>query len=113
MLELACAAVIAFALPLAFGWARGMRLELAAERERADYWAEMAERNALERADYERALGLPLWDPRELERDLWARAAQGDEIAYEVVAARALRELGAAEGEEPLLQSPRGSGQAN
>lgn len=108
MLELLFAATISFCVPAAYVCVRGLRLELQAERERADYWAEMAERNALERADYERALGLPLWDPHALERDLWARAAQGDEVAHEVITARALRAVGAGDEAEMILSAESG-----
>jgi hypothetical protein len=47
----------------------------------------------LQRWDYERALGLPLHSEEQLERDLWARSAQGDELAKEVLESRCLREL--------------------
>lgn len=37
------------------------------------------------RRAYEKALALPFWSDKEIEKELWNRAAAGDELAEEVV----------------------------
>ena len=34
---------------------------------------------------YEKALALPFWDERELQREIWNRAARGDELAEDIL----------------------------
>lgn len=51
---------------------------------------------------YERSLGLPFWSAEETDRAIWARAAAGDEQAWEI--------LSAFHGQEPPLRLDR-SGQ--
>lgn len=48
------------------------------ERRKAE--AELARRRA-----YEKALALPFWDEEELERELWNRAARGDQLSEDII----------------------------
>lgn len=50
-------------------------------------WRSAAEELEVERNAYQRALGLPYWDQIAVENDLWVRAANGDEIARDVIEA--------------------------
>lgn len=93
-MEIALAALIAILVAELLEANHRLRRRLARERWEREFWTAEAMRQAEERADYERALGLPLWDDEVRDRDLWARAAQGDGLATEVVIARQLRSLG-------------------
>ena len=93
-MEIVAAALLSALIAELFEANHRLRRRLAFERRERARWAGLAARYAHERADYERALGLPLWDEEVRDRDLWSRAVQGDPVAGEVVIARQLRALG-------------------
>jgi hypothetical protein len=55
---------------------------------------------------YEKALGLSFWDRKKLEKELWARAYQGDELSYQIL----LESLADEAEKEKLEQRRKGGG---
>jgi hypothetical protein len=103
-------AIALIAAIVAFTRYRVLKDDLTVAVAHTQIWRDEARAEQRVRLDYEQAMGLPVTDRERLEEELWQRAADGDQLAAEIIAIKLERTVDEVAGMPSRQQLPHTSG---